>query len=355
MSSGDAHPARWKELEVEALTLTPSESEPMDSSLSPSPNAPAELQPNQIYQGDARELLKHIEPNSIPLSIWSPPYFVGKSYEQHMTYEEWKSLLEEVICLHYPIIRHGGFVAINIADILCFRDPTMPRVQADSIDRKRSPVTREDVLEAMARYPHLNRYQLAELLGCSEQTIDRRLKGNNIRGGKYAPQTRVHLVGGLIEEWCSKAGFYLYDRRIWIKDPAWENNPWFTLSYRSIDEFEYIYILWKPGVTKVRRSRLSSQEWSEWGSRAVWQFPSVRKNEVHEAQFPVELPRRLIKLLSEPGEVILDCFIGSGTTAIAALMEERQFIGIELLPEYVNLARQRVEQYKTNRQPTLCF
>jgi hypothetical protein len=154
------------------------------------------LQSGHIYIGDARELLRRIEPESIALSVWSPPYFVGKSYEQHMTYDEWRALLAEVIRLHYPIVRPGGFVAINIADILCFRDPTMPRVQADSVDRKRSPVTREAVLEAMARHPHLNRYQLAQLLGCSEQTIDRRLRGNNVRGGKYAPQTRVHLVGG---------------------------------------------------------------------------------------------------------------------------------------------------------------
>jgi site-specific DNA-methyltransferase (adenine-specific) len=47
--------------------------------------------------------------------------------------------------------------------------------------------------------------------------------------------------------------------------------------------------------------------------------PSVRSNDVHEAMFPAELPRRLIKLLSEPGDVILDCFMGSGTTARAAV------------------------------------
>lgn len=327
-----------------------------DSSESATGDGKAErLQSGHIYIGDARELLRRVEPESIALSVWSPPYFVGKSYEQHMTYDEWRALLAEVIRLHYPIVRPGGFVAINIADILCFRDPTMPRVQADSVDRKRSPVTREAVLEAMARHPHLNRYQLAQLLGCSEQTIDRRLRGNNVRGGKYAPQTRVHLVGGLIEEWCQQSGFYLYDRRIWLKDPAWENNPWFTLSYRSVDEFEYIYILWKPGITKFRRSRLSSDEWREWGSRAVWRFPSVRKNDVHEAQFPIELPRRLIRLLSDPEEVVLDCFIGSGTTAIAALMENRQFIGIEIVPEYAQLAQQRVAAYLNNRQETLCF
>jgi site-specific DNA-methyltransferase (adenine-specific) len=81
----------------------------------------------------------------------------------------------------------------------------------------------------------------------------------------------------------------------------------------------------------------------------------VRKNDVHEAQFPLELPRRLIKLLSDPEEVVLDCFIGSGTTAIAALMEQRQFIGIEIVPEYAQLAQQRVAEYLNNRQETLCF
>lgn len=303
------------------------------------------LRPNRVYHGDARQLLPLIEPNSIALSVWSPPYFVGKSYEAHLTFEEWKSLLADVIKLHFPIIRPGGFVAINIADILCFRDPDMPRLQAEATDRRRCPVTREDILEAMARHPHLSRYELAKLLGCSEQTIDRRLRGNNVRGGKYTTQTRVQLVGGFIEEWCASSGFYLYDRRIWVKDPAWENNPWFTLSYRSVDEFEYIYILWKPGVTQVRRSRLSNEEWAEWGSRAVWRFPSVRRNDMHEAQFPLELPRRLIRLLSEPGDIILDCFLGSGTTAIAALSEGRQFIGIEIQKPYVELARLRIAFY----------
>ncbi len=81
----------------------------------------------------------------------------------------------------------------------------------------------------------------------------------------------------------------------------------------------------------------------------------MRKNDVHEAQFPLELPRRLIKLLSDPEEVVLDCFIGSGTTAIVALMENRQFIGIEIVPEYAQLAQQRVAAYLNNRQETLCF
>jgi hypothetical protein len=52
------------------------------------------LETNNIYCGDARQLLPHIEPNSIALSVWSPPYFVGKEYEEHLSFDEWKDLLQ---------------------------------------------------------------------------------------------------------------------------------------------------------------------------------------------------------------------------------------------------------------------
>ncbi len=294
---------------------------------------------NHIYQGDARQLLPEVPPASIACSVWSPPYHVGKNYEANATYEDWTGLLSEVIALHKPILKPGGFLVINIADILCFPDPALPRFQAVNLRRQKSPITREDVLAAKEAYPDYNRDQLAKLLGCSEQTIDRRLNGNNIRGGKYATQTRVHLVGGMLEEAGSRAGLPLYDRRVWVKDAAWENSKWHTLSYRAVDEFEYLYIFWKPGATVIDRDKLTPKEWTEWGSRAVWTFPSVRANDDHEAKFPLELPRRVIKLFSAPGDTVLDCFMGSGTTAVAAICEGRDYIGIELSPAYVELAR----------------
>ncbi len=302
------------------------------------------LQVNQIYAGDARLLLPEIEPNSIACSVWSPPYHVGKEYERDMSYEEWVDLLRTVIRLHYPILRPGGFLVVNIADILAFADENIPRYQASNVTRHRANVTREDVLAAKAEHPDYNRYQLAELLGCSEQTIDRRLNGNNIRGGKYATQTRVHLVSGIIQDAGYDAGLPLYDRRVWVKDPAWENSQWHSLSYRSVDEFEYIFVFWKPGETVVDRKRLSRKEWSEWGSRGVWNFPSVRSNDDHEAKFPIELPRRVIKLLTARGDTVLDCFIGSGTTALAAIREGRNFIGIDIEERYVQLAQRACAQ-----------
>ena len=299
------------------------------------------LADNAIHCGDARDLLGRVCPESVALSFWSPPYFVGKSYEKDMTYDEWRELLREVIALHFPVLKPGGFLAVNIADILAFSDPDMPRIQADNISNKRVKITREQVLEAQRRHPDFSRYQLADLLGCSEQTIDRRLKNNNVRGGKYAVQRKVKLVGGMVEEWADAAGLYLYDRRVWVKDPCWENGQWHSLSYRSVDEFEYVYIFWKPGITTIDRGRLSRGEWSAWGSRGVWHIPSVRANDAHEAQFPIELPRRMLRVFTDPGDLALDCFVGSGTTAAAAIELGRRWIGMESSPRYAALARSR--------------
>jgi hypothetical protein len=185
---------------------------------------PNSLTINEVHHGDARVLLERVQTESIALSVWSPPYYVGKSYESALSFDDWQGLLREVIAAHFTILKPGGFLVINIADILCFKDPGMPKVSAEAVDRRRSGVNREDVLRAMKHNPTLNRYQIAALLHCSEQTVDRRLNGNNIRGGKYETQTRVKIVGGLIEEWALKAGLYPYDRRVWVKDAAWENS-----------------------------------------------------------------------------------------------------------------------------------
>jgi site-specific DNA-methyltransferase (adenine-specific) len=152
----------------------------------------------------------------------------------------------------------------------------------------------------------------------------------------------VQLLGHFIDQSAYAAGLYLYDRRIWIKDPTWANNQWHSTSYRAVNEYEDLYVFWKPGETLIDRNRLEDHEWSAWGSRQVWFFPSVRSNNDHEAKFPLELPRRLIRLFTEVNETVLDCFMGSGTTAVAALLENRHYIGIDIIPEYVQLAKKNI-------------
>lgn len=299
----------------------------------------------EIKVGDARHLDTMLDPESVALSIWSPPYHVGKEYELDQSFVAWKSLLYRTLASHSVVLKQGGFVAINIADILCFEDDSLPRIMAENISRRgRSDITREMIINVQLQHPGWNRRQIAKELACSEQTVDRRLRGNNIRGGKYALQTRVMLTGPILEQAGRDLGLVLYDRRVWHKDPAWANSRWHTMSYRSIDEFEYIYIFWKPGPTIVNKARLTKHEWVEWGSRGVWNIRSVRANDDHVAKFPFELPRRLIQLLSDPGDLVLDPFVGSGTSALAALHEGRDFVGIDKEPLYVAMAQRAIAQ-----------
>lgn len=276
------------------------------------------------------------------LSFWSPPYFLGKDYEKGETYDSWQNMLKEVIQLHFAALKPGAFLVINIADILSFQDPKMPRIMGLNPSNRKVKITKDMVLEAIKQHPDYNRDKLANLLNCSEQTIDRRLHGNNIRGGRYSVGTHVKLVGGSLEQYAYESGLYLYDKRIWKKDPAWANCRWTTNTLKAVSETEDLYIFWKPGEYVVNRNRLTPDEWKEWGYRQIWSIPSVRANNIHEAMFPKELASRVIRLYSNEGDIVLDPFLGSGTTAVAAIESKRKFIGIEKLQKYADLAQEQV-------------
>ena len=295
----------------------------------------------RILTGDARPHLAKLPEACIDLSFWSPPYYVGKSYERHLSFDGWRGLLREVIHCHSRIIKPGGFLAVNIGDILCFPDPSMPRFQANNRRRKKVAVTKEQILAVKAKHPNANRHRLAELLGCSEQTIQRRLEDNNVRGGKQAASTKVLLTGCMVAEWAEEAGFYLYDQRIWHKDPCWANSRWHSNSYRAVDEFEHVYVFWRPGITDYDRDRLTADEWASWGSRGLWSIRSVSRNDRHEAEFPEELAARVIRLFSPPGGLVLDPFVGSGTTTAVAKKLGRQWLGIDRDPRHTRMARRR--------------
>src|SRR5690606_13103301 len=80
----------------------------------------------------------------------------------------------------------------------------------------------------------------------------------------------------------------------------------------------------------------------------VWVIPNVKSNHVekteHPCQFPVELIERLVLSMSNAGDWVLDPFLGTGTTVIAAIRHGRRGIGAETVPDYVKLARQRIRQ-----------
>lgn len=117
--------------------------------------------------------------------------------------------------------------------------------------------------------------------------------------------------------------------------------PWHSNSYRAVDEFEHLYVFWRPGVVDYDRTRLRRDEWAEWGSRGVWRIRSVRRNDRHPAEFPEGLAERVIRLWSPDGGVVLDPFVGTGTTTAVASRLGRRWLGIDIDPDYAAIATAR--------------
>jgi site-specific DNA-methyltransferase (adenine-specific) len=120
------------------------------------------------------------------------------------------------------------------------------------------------------------------------------------------------------------------------------------------DTHEYILVFSKGSPARRKEdgkeSTIEAEQFMEW-TKSVWVMnPESAKKVGHPAPFPVELPFRLIQLYTFSRDVVLDPFMGSGTTAIAALKAGRRFVGYELDEGYAEAARRRIEAYRTGLQ-----
>ena len=110
--------------------------------------------------------------------------------------------------------------------------------------------------------------------------------------------------------------------------------------------FEYILVFGKTSKLKDKgESTVSKEEFIEY-SNGLWSFAPERKQKEykHPAMFPVEMPLRLIKMLTYKDAIVLDPFSGAGTTGVACMLTGRSYIGIEKEPEYQKIAVKRMEE-----------
>jgi len=158
-----------------------------------------------------------------------------------------------------------------------------------------------------------------------------------------------------------KAGFKLLAKRIWVK----RINPYnslFIINFEDTSlgrfrtftrEWEYILFFYKTDC-RLRRFDdydLTYEEWRKWYN-SIWKFDmkdlTKPPKSIHPIAFPLELPYRVIKMYSPFGGLVLDPFMGTGTTAVACKMLGRNFIGFEINPEYVKITEERLKRTPKN-------
>jgi site-specific DNA-methyltransferase (adenine-specific) len=262
---------------------------------------------DRLLVGDARSQLTEVPDESIQLTVTSPPYNLGMDYEDgdddRRSITKWRELITDVVTELFRVTSPDGKVCINVA------------ASFDS--------------------DHSGRYRRVPL--------------------------RTHIV-----ELCREAGFDFFDEFVWIKhqydthgDGALLGSYPYPTNVPVSQRHEYILIFRKyvseeyhsrrdiPDTDDERRiaSKLTADEWRKY-AQSVWELPesSPDVDTEHPATFPLELPRRLIALYSFAGDLVLDPFIGTGTTAVAAKQSGRDYIGIDRSKSYVETARERVSQ-----------
>ena len=245
-------------------------------------NRPKRAILNQIYTHTS-ESMSELPDNSVHMMITSPPYNVGKDYDDDLSSEDYRQLLKNVWNETFRVLVDGGRACINIANI--GRKPYIP----------------------------LNSMVAQDMTG---------------------------------------AGFLMRGEIIWQKGAsaggscAW--GSWLSATNPVLrDTHEYILVFSKGDFSRPtdakKKSTIEKDEFLEW-TKSVWNMTAASAQQVgHPAPFPLELPTRLIKLYSYSDDIILDPFIGSGTTAIASINLDRQWVGYETSQEYTDKANQRIK------------
>ena len=243
---------------------------------------------DRIITGDVLEVMAHIPDNSIHLAITSPPYNVGKNYDNHndrMDYQQYLDWLETVWRETKRVLVPGGRFALNIA-------PT---------GIKNFVPIHHDFTNQMRKIGMKFR---AEILWYKQTMLKR------TAWGSFKSPSNPHIV------------------------PSWEYVLVFTKEKDRLDG-------------NPKNADINKEEFMNF-SDGFWKIqPETRRNG-HPAPFPEELIYRLIKFYSYKGNTILDMFGGTGTVAVVANKTKRHFIHIDISEEYNKVAQMRLDKFVTN-------
>ena len=158
-----------------------------------------------------------------------------------------------------------------------------------------------------------------------------------------------------------KVGWRYHSTIVWNEGNISRRTAWGSWMSASapyvIAPVEVILVLYKKNWKKnnaAKESDISKQEFMDW-TNGMWTFGGQSKKGAHghPAAFPIELPKRCIKLFSFVGDTVLDPFLGSGSTLIAAYLSKRKGIGVDIDKRYCDIAIARLRKEAEIHQPSL--
>lgn len=255
----------------------------------------------RLFEEDCLKILPLFGDESIDLIVTSPPYCMKKEYENISDdIDSFKSLNMKVIRESQRLLKKGGSLCWQVG-----------------FHVKDSIVVPLDILI----------YEIVE-------DLNKELKADS----------KLYLHNRIV--WSFGHGLNA-EKRL---SGRYETIMWFTKGKNYDFDLDSIRIPQKyPGKKYSKGIKAGQFSGNVLGKNPsdVWDIPNVKANHIekteHPCQFPIAIPQRLIKALTKPGSVIMDPFLGSGTTAIACIIEKRNFIGCELKKEYIEIAKHRIQ------------
>ncbi|HOS65723.1 MAG TPA: site-specific DNA-methyltransferase [Candidatus Latescibacteria bacterium] len=244
-----------------------------------------------VFQGDCLDLLRDIPSESQQLIVTSPPYNVGKEYENRMHLDSYLNQQAQVITECSRVLAKSGSICWQV--------------------------------------------------------------GNYVEGGAIVP------LDTLLYPVFANLGLRMRNRIIWHFEHGlhcsrrfsgrYETIMWFTKTDEYVFDLDPIRVPQKyPGKKYFKGPKAGQYSCNPLGKNPgdVWAIPNVKSNHVekteHPCQFPVELVERLVLSMTHENDWVLDPFLGTGTTIIAAIRHGRRGAGAEILPKYTDLARERI-------------
>ncbi|MHA1870131.1 MAG: DNA-methyltransferase [Promethearchaeota archaeon] len=258
---------------------------------------------NKIFCQDARSMTQ-LGDASVNLMVTSPPYNVTKQYDEDLSLKEYLNLIEDVHKEVYRVLVPGGFIGLNIANV--GRKPYIPLdcYFIEILEKLGFEIIQEIVWDKGAS------------------------AGQSCAWGSWQSASNPSLRD-------------VHEYIIIARKPPNDETQNIISHYENIKNLfqdkEIIEQKLDPKKIQISNKELFSN---------LWRMGTASAKRIgHPAPFSVELPYRLILLFSKEGDIVLDPFMGSGSTAIAAIISKRNYIGYEIKTEYVALCERRIDEF----------